>query len=201
MGELFHELSNWVLGFADSPWAVAFLAFVSYIEAIFFPIPPDPLLLAIALLQPENAIWLGIMVTVFSVLGAITSYFLGKRFGQPLVSRFFPPDKIVMVDKYYKKYGMWTTVIVAFTPLPDKVFNPIAGVLGLDFKIFTIGLIIGRAARFVTVGVLVYFLGERIEEFITNNFEKLTVVAAGLFVAVVIAWLIVRRRKGTAPAA
>ena len=44
MIELYHELSDWVVGFAESDWAIVLVALNSFVEAIFFPIPPDPLL-------------------------------------------------------------------------------------------------------------------------------------------------------------
>ena len=63
--ELLHDLSDWLLGFADSEWAIAMLAFASFIESIFFPIPPDPLLLAVAIVQQPIAILLGVITQPF----------------------------------------------------------------------------------------------------------------------------------------
>ena len=81
MIELFGDLSDWVVGFADSDWAVLVLAASSFAEAIFFPVPPDPLLIGIALIKPESALWLAALATVSSVAGAVVGHWLGRRFG------------------------------------------------------------------------------------------------------------------------
>ena len=83
MIELFGDLSDWVVGFADSDWAVLVLAASSFAEAIFFPVPPDPLLIGIALIKPESALWLAALATVSSVAGAVVGHWLGRRFDVP----------------------------------------------------------------------------------------------------------------------
>ena len=40
---------NWVLGFATHTYAIWILAAVSFAESSFFPIPPDPLYIAMLL--------------------------------------------------------------------------------------------------------------------------------------------------------
>ena len=67
MTEWLHDLADWTVAFADSDWAIGMLALVSFSEAIFFPVPPDPLLMGIALVQQPLAFWLAILVTVASV--------------------------------------------------------------------------------------------------------------------------------------
>ena len=66
-----HDLSEWLLGFAESGWAVGILALSSFTESIFNPIPPDALLIAVAIPQPHNAIPLALLVTASSVAGAL----------------------------------------------------------------------------------------------------------------------------------
>ena len=56
MIDLLHDLSEWVVGFAGSDWAVLVLAITAFTESIFFPIPPDPLLVGVALAQQNLAI-------------------------------------------------------------------------------------------------------------------------------------------------
>ena len=85
MSYIIHELSDWVLSFAESQWAVALLGLSSFMEAIIFPIPPDPLLIAIGLVQQEIAIFLGLWVAITSVAGAIVGHWIGKRLGRPII--------------------------------------------------------------------------------------------------------------------
>ena len=184
MIEAFHSLSDWVVAFADSDWAILVLAIEAFAEAIFFPIPPDPLLVLVALLQQHLAIWLAIMVTVASVAGAVVGHWLGGRLGRPVLDRWFSKRIVDAAEGWLGRYGVWATIIAAFTPIPYKVFAITAGVLGMDRRSFIIASVIGRGARFMTIGVLIMVYGERIEEFIGDNFELVTV---GIGVALIVA--------------
>ena len=118
MIELYHDLSNWVVSFAESDWAIVLLALSSFVEAIFFPVPPDPLLVAVALAQPDIAIWLGALTAAASVAGAVVGYWLGAWLGRPLLLRMFSEDRIRYVESLFERYGVWATLAAAFTPDP-----------------------------------------------------------------------------------
>jgi undecaprenyl-diphosphatase len=202
MIELLHDLSDWVVGFASSDWAVLVLAVTSFAESIFFPVPPDPLLLGISLIRPHLALWLALLVTVSSVAGAFVGHWLGGLVGRPLLDRLFSDRVIAAAEGWLNKYGVWATLLAAFTPIPYKVFAITAGVLALDRRRFVIASLIGRGVRFVAIGVLVMFFGEDIEEFISNNFEMVTVTVGVALMAGVAAWVILhrlRRPRGAAP--
>ena len=183
---MLHDLSDWLIDFATSSWAVAALAVSSFAESIFFPIPPDPLLIAMGVLQPNLAIVFGIIVTVSSVAGAMVGHWLGKRFGKPLVYRWFPDRLVDTAESLLARYGVWATLVAAFTPVPYKVFAISAGALDLDRRTFLLASIVGRGIRFITIGVLISLFGKSIEDFIISNFELITiVVGVGVVVGVV----------------
>ncbi len=197
MIDLYHRLSDWVVGFAESDWAVLILAVNSFTESIFFPVPPDVLLIGIAVLEPERALWLAGIVTVSSVAGAVVGHWLGRRWGRPLLHRLVSPAKTETVERLFRKYGAWAILLAAFSPVPYKVFAILAGVLELDRRSFVAASAVGRGARFFAIGVLVLFYGEEIEGFIGDNFEILTlaVTAAALLVLGVV--LAARRRRNS----
>ena len=186
MIEVFHNLSDWVIAFANSDWAILALAIVAFAESIFFPIPPDPLLLTVALLKQNLAVWLGIMVTVASIAGAIVGHWLGSTFGRPVLDRFFSKRLVSTAQDWLGRYGVWVTIIAAFTPIPYKVFAITAGVLDMERRSFIIASIIGRGARFITIGVLVMLYGDRIEHFIGDNFELITIGVGAALIATVV---------------
>lgn len=195
MWELLHDLSDWLLGFADTDWAIVVLLVSSFAESIFFPIPPDPLLLAVALVQQPIAALLGVLVAVASVAGAVVGHSLGIRLGRPVLSKMFSEARVAYVDRLFERYGVWAILIAAFTPVPYKVFAIAAGVWHMDRRKFIIASAIGRGARFGTIGVLVFLFGEEIEAFLTENFEWLTIGITVVAVAVGAGWYILHRRR------
>ena len=195
MIELIHDLGDWVVGFAGSDWAVLVLGFSSFIEAIFFPIPPDALLIGMGIIQPNLAIWFGVLVTVTSVAGALVGHWLGLRLGRPLLQRWFPSDKVEAVERLLQRYGVWAVLLFAITPLPYKVFAITAGALDLDRRTFMIASLVGRGARFITIGVLLFFFGEEAKSFIGDNFEVLSAVVAAALIAGAIAVGVAHRRR------
>ena len=196
MFDLFRDLSVWVLGFADSDWSLLVLAVTSFFESIFFPIPPDALLIAIGVRNPETAVWLAALVTGSSVAGAVVGHWLGGRFGRPLLYRLVRPSRVERVEVLFNKYGAWAVVLAAFTPIPYKVFAISAGILDLDRRTFILASLVGRGARFFTLGILLLVFGESIGEFIDDNFELITVAtAAALLVGVGVVVLIIRLRR------
>ncbi len=193
---MFGELSDWIVGFADSDWSALALALTSFSEAIFFPVPPDTLLIGIGIIHPSSAIWLAAVATVSSVAGAVVGHWLGRQVGRPLLYRFASRKRIDSVESLFKRYGAWAILVAAFTPIPYKVFAISAGVLDLNLRTFVIASVVGRGARFFIIGGLLFAFGDEIEDFIDSNLELITGGGAILLVAgLIIAALIVRRRR------
>ena len=188
-------------GFADSDWAVPVLAANAFFESIFFPVPPDPLLIAVSIPQPDLAIWLALLVTLSSVAGAMVGHLIGRRFGHPLLYRMFEKEKVERVERLFKRYGAWAVLIGAFTPAPYKVFAIAAGALDLDRRSFLIASLIGRGARFLLIGALVMLFGEEAQGFLDDNFEVVTLAAGGGLIIAAGALLLVYRRRRASRAA
>jgi len=193
---LLKSLSDWTLGFADSGWSTLALAVDSFTESIFFPIPPDLLLIAIGIRRPEMALWLAGLATVSSVAGALVGHWLGGRFGRPLLYRLVPQRKVEPVERLFRKYGAWAVLMAAFTPIPYKVFAISAGILDLDRRTFILASLVGRGARFLALGALLYAYGDSVEEFIDDRFELIVVATSvAMAVGLGIATIVVKRRQ------
>ena len=190
-----HALADWTLNFADSGAAVVALVLVSMSESVFFPVPPDPLLIAIGIRQPEAAIWLAVLCTAASVAGAVVGRWLGIHFGRPLLHRFASADKVDAAERMYRRYGAWAVVASAITPIPFKVFTVLSGVMGMELKGFVLAALVGRGLRFMAVGVLIALYGESVEELILERFEYVTIGGAATAVALVAVLLVARRLR------
>jgi membrane protein YqaA with SNARE-associated domain len=186
--EYLHELTNWMLDWAASPWAPFALIIFAFWESSFFPVPPDPLLITMAVARPELGLVYAAIATAASVTGAVLGYIIGARGGRPIVQRLFSPDKILLAERLYQRYDVWAITVAAFTPIPFKVFTITAGVAQLDFRRFMLASVAGRGGRFFLVGGLVTIFGDSIEHWIDQYFEFVTigfvVLLIGGFIAI-----------------
>ncbi|MCD6359386.1 MAG: DedA family protein, partial [Armatimonadetes bacterium] len=69
------------------PLGVPGLIAVAFAESSFFPIPPDVILIPLALLDPKNAIFYGLLTTISSAFGALFGYWIGLRGGRPILKK------------------------------------------------------------------------------------------------------------------
>jgi membrane protein YqaA with SNARE-associated domain len=177
---------NWVMHWANTPQAVPALFGVAFIESSFFPIPPDVLLMAMALSKPQRAFYYALICSAGSVLGGLFGYVLGHFFWELVHPIFIPhvfkQEVFDMVRQKFDMYSFWVVFIAAFTPIPYKVFTIAAGVCSVNLPGFILASIIGRSGRFFLVAATLYFFGEQTRNFITKNFEWLTIAFSILLI-------------------
>lgn len=164
-----------MVAWADTPYATLALFVLAFWESSFFPLPPDPLLIAMAVADPGRAPFYALVCTAASVLGAMLGYFIGKKGGRPVVHRLFKEKKVKAAERLYQRYDVWAVGAAAFTPIPYKVFTITAGIAELRFWPFILVSIVGRGTRFFMLGMAVYFFGPAIQAAIDQYFELLTI--------------------------
>lgn len=182
------DLREWLIDWADSPVAPIALALITASESIFFPIPTDPLLVALALRHPDAALILAALTIAASVLGGVVGHWLGLRLGRPLLLRLHSRHA-ERVEDLLQRWGFWAVAAAGLTPIPYKVFTIGAGVVGIPRTQFVFASILGRGVRFGVYGVLIFFWGERFAEFITDRFDLVVSAFAALAVLLLLAWL------------
>ncbi|MFW6075501.1 MAG: YqaA family protein [Chloroflexota bacterium] len=187
--ELVHDLAHWMLDWVGSPYAPLALFIFAFWESSFFPIPPDPLLIAMAVANPDLALLFALIATIASVTGAMLGYWIGRRGGRPIVLRLFKEEKVRVAEGLYNKYDVWAIGAAALTPIPYKVFTITGGVARLNFMRFIIASIAGRGGRFFAIGILVFFFGASIEQAIDQYFEFFTV---GFLVLLVLGFIVIK---------
>lgn len=150
------------------PFGLFMLAFA---ESSFFPVPPDILLIALALIEPQASFYLAFITTAGSVLGAILGYIIGLKGGRPLLEKLVSKERITLVQDYFNKYDVWAIGIAGFTPIPYKLFTISAGVFSINFMRFILASIISRGSRFFLVGGAIFFFGEEIKVLLEKYFN------------------------------
>jgi len=180
------RLYDWVLHWAETPYSSWALFLLSFAEASFFPIPPDVLLIALAVAKPPKAFKYALVCSVGSLLGGCLGYAIGYGFmagvGQKIVDLYGFADKVAYIESLYRQYDAWAVGIAGFTPIPYKVFTIAAGMFKIDFGVFVVASMASRSARFFLVGGLIYLFGPRIQRFIDRYFNILAVVFVILFI-------------------
>ena len=148
-----------------------FLAFISFIESSFFPVPPDVMIVPMVLARKEEFLKIFLIATIFSVLGGILGYFLGSlflEFSMSIIEFYNYENKVFeLQDRLSNKAGLvfWigTLFLAGFTPLPYKVFTITSGFIGFNLYIFILISLISRGLRFFIVSYLTMKFGDKFE--------------------------------------
>jgi membrane protein YqaA with SNARE-associated domain len=174
------RLYDWAMGIAGHRHAVPWLGFISFIESMIFPIPPDVMLMPMCLAERRKAFFFALVCTVASVLGGLGGYMLGhlfyEGFGQKIVAFYGYEEPFMKFQDYYIEWGVWIVLLGGLTPFPYKVITIASGVAGLNLWLFMLVSVIARASRFFLVAALLWFFGEKIRIFIEKYLGLLTLL-------------------------
>jgi membrane protein YqaA with SNARE-associated domain len=169
------QLYDWMLSWADSPYGVPALFGLAFAESSFFPLPPDVLLIALALGNPAHAWWYAAVATVGSVLGGALGYGIGWYGGRPVLKKIMGQERVDVVHDYFQRYEAWAILIAGFTPIPYKIFTIGAGAFFVDFKTFMAASIVSRGGRFFLVAGAIQLLGPWMKDIIEKYFNIFSV--------------------------
>jgi membrane protein YqaA with SNARE-associated domain len=160
---LYQKATVW----AEHPHALYYLAFLSFSEASFFPIPPDFMLAPMTLSQPKNAWRYATVTTLSSVLGGLLGYFLGMFFFDllhPYIVLLGYEAAFDKVKHWFLTWGVWALFFAGFSPIPYKVFTLSCGAAGMPLVPFILASCVGRGSRFYLVSGLIWLGGERMKD-------------------------------------
>jgi membrane protein YqaA with SNARE-associated domain len=183
------NLKEWFIKHGDSKKSIVLLCFISYVEAIFFPIPPDFFLMAIlASNKAKRWAYYSFLTSIFSVLGGITSYMIGFLFfdtlGQKIIDFYGMQDDFDKVSLIFNNNAFWAVFVSSFTPLPDKVFNLASGLFRLNIPTFLIAYLLGRSLRFFSVGLVMKIFGDRIAKIVYKNLNLISIIVVLVMVLI-----------------
>lgn len=182
------RLYDWVLHWADHPHASMALFFISFAEASFFPIPPDVLLLAMAMGAPARALNFAFVCTAGSVLGAIAGYSIGWGLWGSVDTFFyqyipgFDAQTFARMAEQFVNNTFITIFTAGFTPIPFKIFTIAAGAAMVPLGLFIAGAVLSRGLRFGLLAGLIMWMGPTVKQWIDRYFNILTVVFTALVI-------------------
>lgn len=191
---LFAPIYEAALRWAAHPKAPTLLGVLSFIEAIFFPVPPEVMLGPMCLAKPRSGFWYATISTVAAVLGALVGYaigYLAADWVQGWVDHFGYTERFAEIRQMAADNGFWMLLVAGFVPVPFKIFTLASGVVGMPLLPFVLGAFVGRAKRTYLVAGAIRLGGEKMERQLHKHVETLGWIVAGLVLALVV-WLLLR---------
>jgi membrane protein YqaA with SNARE-associated domain len=180
------RLYDRTIALADTPYALAALAVIAFVESSVFPIPPDVLMIPMMLARPNRAFLIAGVALAASVAGGMLGYYIGavlfESVGRPVLE-FYGKD--VYFDDFatrYNAYGAWAVLIAGVTPFPYKVITIMSGTTGLSLPVFIVASIVARGVRFYALAVMLRLYGAPIRLFIERWFGLLSVAFVALLI-------------------
>lgn len=188
---IFAGLYNKTMFLAGHRHAEKYLAFISFIESIFFPIPTALMLAPMSVAKPDRAVRLAIIATVTSVAGGVLGYFVGAfaiELVEPVLVQVGYIDKYHLAVSWFQQWGFWAVMVAGFSPIPFKLFTLSAGALNMALIPFVFAALLGRAAHFFMVSLLMAWAGPKLEPSVRKYIEWLgwlsvVLLIVGYFVA------------------
>lgn len=175
-----------VAALAKHRFATPVLAGIAFADSSFLPMPPDLLLVPMALLQPGRLGRLLILCTVASAFGAALGYLIGYGawglVGERLIDLYGYRDAFAGYQNAVAIWGVWIIVAKAFTPIPFKVAAIGAGVAAMDPVTFMVAAVLGRGLHFAMVGLAILLFGERLLAAV-QRYERHCALAGALALA------------------
>jgi len=162
-------------------WGPPGLIIAMVIQAILAPIPSELILsFAGAAFINQYGFWPGITITLLSalcgsLLGAVIAFFIGKKGGYALLSRFVDEKELEIASDHIEQWGIWAILITRLIPfIPFDAVSYGAGVVNMDFSTFIIPTFIGLIPRIVFYSII----GSEINILLTRDFELAMLILA-----------------------
>ncbi len=183
---MFKQIYDWTLSLAARPAAPYALGAVSFAESSFFPVPPDVMMVPMALARPRSAWFYALIATLTSVLGGLAGYAIGALLydsvGTWLFRVYGLADGAAAFRQAYAEYGHWIILLKGLTPIPYKLVTITSGFAGYDLAWFVVLSLLTRGARFFLLASLLSRFGPAIRAYLDRN---VTTAALALLAAIV----------------
>ncbi len=194
---IFGRMYDMCIRLAAHPKAVWFLSINSFIESVFWPIPPDVMLAPMCLARPNKAYYYAFVAVLSSVLGAICGYYLGYFIYDPYIKDLIEytgqQHNVAVVRSWFAmEYGVLMIFVGAFTPIPYKIIAVTSGVMAaesfmqigstgmLSILIFVPVSLAGRGLRFFLEAGVISWGGERMERVVRRYIDVIGWALVGI---------------------
>jgi membrane protein YqaA with SNARE-associated domain len=188
---MLRRLYDWCIAAAGKPHATWLLGIVSFVESSFFPVPPDAMLIPMALARPDKAWFYATVCTLTSVAGGVLGYLIGAllydSLGLWLMKLYGLTHQVETFRDAYAQWGSWIILIKGVTPIPYKLVTIASGFAGYNIVMFVLLSFVARGMRFYLVAFLLNRYGPQARAIIEERLGFWVSLAGIMLVAGIIA--------------
>ena len=170
------------------------LYLVAFLDSSFLSLPEitDLLVIWMVTRSPHRIAIYVAAATIGSLTGCLLMYFLGRKGGDALIRKRFATASVERAMAAFQRYGVMVVLIPAILPppAPFKIFVLLAGVAGISPGKFAAAIVIGRGARYLTLGILAVQYGDRAMAYVEENGLQVAIIVVGLLVAGLVGYLV-----------
>jgi membrane protein YqaA with SNARE-associated domain len=200
--KIFKPLYESALRWSQNPKAPWYLALLSVVEAIIFPVAPEIMLAPMTLAKPQCWARYAAISLGGSMIGALIGYALGHYafdLVRPLLADIgWLPHLDEWVGQLREDVNLhpwtafWTLVAGGFLPIPLKIFTWASGIVGVPLPAFIASMLVGRGKRVFALAGLIRLGGKRAEETLHRWIEPIGWLVVALIIALVIYFKFIR---------
>ena len=182
---MLRSLYDRLMALAGTRYAVFWLALEAFCEGVFFPIPPDLMLMPMVLADRKKSWLYAGVCLIASICGGSVGYSIGY-FVEP-VGRWILAltGNGGSLDSFRHLYAQFGLILIAL-PIPYKLIAIASGFAHFSFPTFLIASFCIRGARFFLVAGLLRIYGEPIRAFVEKRLVLVISAVAVLLVALIL---------------
>ena len=173
-------IDNQIKAFSNTKFAMPFVFFIGYIEAIIFPLPQEIFMVPMMLSERSKIFRIAFFSFIGSIIGGITAYYLGLLFFDsivnPILNLYNYSNNFEFFKTQINEYGFIYVFIGGFTPLPFKIITLSSGALSIPLWNFLIAAILSRSIRFYLIGFLVWKYSDNVINIIDRKLNLITLI-------------------------
>ena len=169
-----------IRAFSNTRFAMPFVFFIGYIEAIIFPIPQEVFMVPMMLSEKAKVFRIVFFSILGSIIGGLTAYYLGLLFFDslvlPIINFYNYSESFLYFKNQINAYGFIYVFIGGFTPLPFKIITLSSGALNIPIWNFLLAATLSRSIRFYLIGFLTYKYGNNVINIIDRKLNLITFI-------------------------
>lgn len=179
------RVDKWIAYVVNHVWVKTGIFIVAFFEATILPVLPE-IVVGAVLTYRKDLSWkkLSIISALGSAGGAATLYLVGRylyKAHQVWFDTFLNGSLVASHAAAFLNDNYFIAMVFAsFTPLPDRVFAFMAGILTLSFPVVVLAFFLGRLLRVGIVAYFSYHYGEEARMYILKHTKTVSIIILAL---------------------